>query len=370
MKITFPHMGNVYMAAKGLMDYLEIDVIVPPLCSSETLEIGTKYSPELACLPLKINLGNYIQSIERGADTIMLTGSCGPCRFGYYGIVQQKILEDLGYDVDIIIFDPPRGNIMQLIRRANKIFGGKKIKKIVQGFKKAYEIICRADYLDKLSFEVRPREKVAGQTDRIYMDYRRRVMNAVGPDDILKEIDHAVNKLLLIDTDYSREMVRIGIVGEIYTIIEPFVNLFIEQKLGNLGVEVNRSMSISSWINNTFSRFIGVEKEQEINDAAKPYLDLCIGGHARQCIGNTVLYSQQGYDGVIQILPFTCMPEIVAQSILPTVERDCNIPIMSLVVDELTGEAGYMTRLEAFVDLIRRRKERRELEDGRAVSWS
>ncbi|HHT66195.1 MAG TPA: CoA protein activase, partial [Clostridiales bacterium] len=82
------------------------------------------------------------------------------------------------------------------------------------------------------------------------------------------------------------------------------------------------------------------------------YLDLCIGGHAWETVASTVHYVDAGLDGVIQVLPFGCMPEIVAESILPSISRDLNFPIMTLTMDELTGEAGYMTRLEAFVDLL------------------
>ena len=51
-------------------------------------------------------------------------------------------------------------------------------------------------------------------------------------------------------------------------------------------------------------------------------------------------------DGIVHILPFTCMPEIVAQSILPLVSRDYQLPILTMVVDEHTGIAGVRTRLE------------------------
>ena len=61
-------------------------------------------------------------------------------------------------------------------------------------------------------------------------------------------------------------------------------------------------------------------------------------------------------DGAIQIFPMGCMPEIVAKSILPTVSREKNLPVLTLVVDEMTGEAGYMTRIEAFTDLLERRR--------------
>ena len=75
-----------------------------------------------------------------------------------------------------------------------------------------------------------------------------------------------------------------------------------------------------------------------------------------ETIASTVHYADTGLDGIIQILPFGCMPEIVAESILPAISRERGFPVMTLTVDELTGEAGYMTRLEAFVDLLSQKK--------------
>jgi len=52
------------------------------------------------------------------------------------------------------------------------------------------------------------------------------------------------------------------------------------------------------------------------------------------------------------------MHEIVSKSILPTISKDLDFPVMSLVVDDMTGEAGYITRIEAFIDLLERRREK------------
>jgi len=73
MKITFPHLGNVYIAGKAFLEELGHEVITPPVCSKRTMELGSKYSPEMMCLPFKIFIGNYIESIEKGADTILIT---------------------------------------------------------------------------------------------------------------------------------------------------------------------------------------------------------------------------------------------------------------------------------------------------------
>ena len=56
------------------------------------------------------------------------------------------------------------------------------------------------------------------------------------------------------------------------------------------------------------------------------------------------------------------MPEIMSQNIFPSMREDCDIPILALIMDEQTGKAGYVTRIEAFVDLMRRRK--RKLQAG------
>lgn len=358
MRVTFPHMGGAYVAVKGFLEDLGVDVIIPPQCNKRTLEIGTKFSPESACLPLKVNIGNYVQSIEMGADTVIITGSCGPCRFGYYGVIEKEILKDMGYDVDIIVFDPPGENIKNFISRVSSATNHRPPGKVVSALYRGYMVARELDIMDKMVFYLRPREAKHGQVKDIYNKYLKNVENAHGTRSIMRVIKETEDMLEDVEIRAGVNPLRIGIIGEIYTVIEPFVNLYVEEKLGDLGVEVDRSMTISQWVKtNIFGKLIGFNNEKILDKAAEPYLKTMIGGHARQCLGNAVLYSRQGYDGVIQLLPFSCMPEIVASSILPTLSRNENISYMTLVLDELTGESGYLTRLEAFVDMLDRRRE-------------
>ena len=78
MLVTFPHMGNAYIAMKSVLEDLGVEVLVPPPCTKRTLELGTKHAPELACLPLKLNIGNYIEALEMGAEVIVMAGGVGP----------------------------------------------------------------------------------------------------------------------------------------------------------------------------------------------------------------------------------------------------------------------------------------------------
>jgi predicted nucleotide-binding protein (sugar kinase/HSP70/actin superfamily) len=115
-----------------------------------------------------------------------------------------------------------------------------------------------------------------------------------------------------------------------------------------MGVEVDRKVTVSNWIiEHILKKGLHLPRDMAYAEAAKPWLGTMIGGHAQETLGHTVLYSRNRYDGVIQIFPFSCMPEIVAESILPAVERELGIPVLTLIIDEMTGEAGYLTRVEA-----------------------
>lgn len=361
MKVTFPHMGNLYVIIKVLLDELGVEYEIPPFNNREALEIGTKYAPELACLPLKINLGNFMQAAGQGADTVLIAGGCGPCRFGYYCEMHREILKDAGCKMEVMPLEPPGGNMMELLKRARTIAEGASLLKILGAIKKAVRVANKVDNLDRLAFKIRPREAIKGKTDTIYREFQRGILRTCGTENIIDMIDRTMDRLSGIRINTGIKPLKVGIVGEIYTVIDPFANLFIEEKLGGMGVEVHRSLMLGEWIDeHIIKKLLPFRHAGECEEAARPFLYCMIGGHARETIGNTVLYAKNGYDGVIQLLPLSCMPEIVAESILPAVERKYGIPVLTLIIDEMTGEAGYLTRLEAFVDLLNRRREQKQ----------
>ena len=60
------------------------------------------------------------------------------------------------------------------------------------------------------------------------------------------------------------------------------------------------------------------------------------------------------YDGLVHLAPFTCMPEIIAQNIMPSTKE--TIPVLTILCDEQLAKPGMLTRLEAFVDLLERKR--------------
>lgn len=371
MKMTFPHLGNTYICVKSMLDDLGIECIIPPFNNKKALELGTKYVPEMACLPLKINIGNYIQAYEMGADTILMAGGCGPCRFGYYCEMHREVLRDAGYNMEIITLELTNGGVKELVNKVRRLTYTTKLLKIPSVVMQTVRTAKRVDELELLTFKLRAREQTKGSVDEIYRSFRENALSAIGYKGITVLLDETEKKLHAIKLNQDAKPLKVGIVGEIYTGIEQFASFNIQEKLGTMGVEVDRKVTVSNWIiEHILKKGFHLPRDRAYAEAAKPWLGTMIGGHAQETVGNTVLYAQNGYDGVIQIFPFSCMPEIVAESILPSIENELGIPVLNLIIDEMTGEAGYMTRIEAFVDMLEKRRESGKSEGGWALSWN
>ena len=96
-----------------------------------------------------------------------------------------------------------------------------------------------------------------------------------------------------------------------------------------------------------------INERTKIHKAALPHLKRDIGGDGWESVEGKVLHAT-GYDGLIHFAPFTCMPEIVAQNIMPSTKE--NIPVLTILCDEQIAKPSMLTRLEAFVDLLEHRR--------------
>jgi predicted nucleotide-binding protein (sugar kinase/HSP70/actin superfamily) len=362
VRLTFPHMGTLHIPLRALFRGLGCDVVVPPLTSKRTLEIGVKHCPEFACLPLKISVGNLSEALDLGADTVIMAGGVGPCRFGFYGELQREILRDIGYDFRMVIIDPPQGRVKHILKSLKSLFPAVRLSRALHALRLAWSKIVAIDRLESLANASRALERERGAVSAA-LDRALGAVDAAETVGSVWEACEAGVTLIdsLVDADKaeyaSDSLVRVAVVGEIYVVLEPFANHHVERKLGELGVIVERPLSISHWLKlNVLLDFFNMSGGFRPGELAKPYLGYTVGGHGRETVADAVKYAKQGFDGVIQVAPFTCMPEIVAESVLHRVSRDLGIASMSLVVDEQTGEAGVVTRLEAFVDMIRRRR--------------
>lgn len=359
MKITFPHMGYTDVVLKTILEKLGQEVIVPSPTSRRTLNLGVRHSPELACLPFKVNLGNFIEGLEQGADTLLTVADNGQgaCRLGFYARVQEVILKELGYNFRMLTFSTHAGN--EFVEDLADLSQGKSRKEIISAFWLGWRKMRLCEGAEKRSHRIRPYEVKRGETTRACQQAIKMIDKSKNIFQLREAWREGLTLFRNIEQDQSRRPLRIAITGEIYVLWEPFVNLNIETKLGEMGVEVVRCLWLSeSMLHRVHLDFWNWRSKSRALKAAEPYLGYNVGAECNVSVGNAIICKRRGYDGLIHLMPFTCMPEIVAQSILPKVSRDHHMPVLTFILDEHSGEAGMVTRLEAFVDLLSRRREK------------
>ena len=354
MRIGIPHMGNLYIPLRALFERLDVDYVIPPLTNQRTLSLGVKYSPEGLCVPFKLTLGNLIEIAEMGVDILIMPGGYGTCRLGYYAKTQEQILRDLGYRVEMVQLGVSEQKLLGLLKIIKRLANDAPWPKIISAFRFGLRKLNTIDGIERLVQKVRAVEMEKGTANRIY----KKALDAIDKADNYRtlkkvQVDY-IDQLNCVVRDPETRPLIVGITGEFYVLLEPFSNFDVESELGKLGVEVRRTTFTSEWTK--FSMFLnplGVNEKDRIHQAALPYLKRDIGGDGWESIGEKVLHSNE-YDGIVHLAPFTCMPEIIAQNIMPTTRE--NIPVLTILCDEQITKTGVMTRLEAFVDLLERRR--------------
>ncbi len=357
--VAFPHMGNIYIPVSAMLKTMGAEVLLPPENNSETLTIGTRHSIETVCLPYKLNLGNYIQALESGANVLLMFQAPGSCRLGNYATMAEAKLKELGYEFEMVVFDMYKGKLKEVAKKFSYATGSTNILKTLRGIRIALAKINALDEVENKLLYLRPREYQKGSAENVYNYAKKEIHKA----DTIKELKAALKNINKkydeVSHDSKKDILKVYLTGEFFVQLDPFTNMEIERELGKLGVEVERQIMFSHWSNNTLMpRFLQKEESHRDRSArmAKKYIKRAIGGECLESVGDVIYAADKNIAGVIHVGPFNCNPEIVTQCILPNVSKLEDIPVISFSMDEMTGKAGLVTRLEAFVDLINRRR--------------
>ncbi len=356
MKVSFPHMGCV-TGYKRLFEKLGHEVVMPKRPTQSTMELGVKYSPEFICIPFKVMTGTYIECAEAGAEIIVSSGGCGPCRAGMYPDVHQKILSELGYKTKVIVFDSPFKDFKKFWGIIREITNNQPLFKVAKYGLFCFKLICAMDKLEKQRNILRAYEKNQGDFNYAWNKIVKMFEKCENSRDVKKAYKKAQE---MFDKIPKREVaekdkIRVGIVGEIYVVMESAVNKNVEEHLNALGIEVENVQYISDWIkHNVVPEWISLfPKSHRVDRLSNHISPLNCGGHEKENMGWVYDFKKRGFDGVVHLMPFACLPELVNLGKFPAISKELDLPILSLSLDEQMGEAHVKTRLEAFSDLIK-----------------
>ncbi|RJQ05466.1 MAG: hypothetical protein C4551_09505 [Bacillota bacterium] len=139
--------------------------------------------------------------------------------------------------------------------------------------------------------------------------------------------------------------VRVGVIGHSYNIFDAGVSLGLMEKLSRLECHLVTSEMLT-------------EEEVQAESSRLPKEIFWSAG--RRVLASATKFRREGLvDGVVHVVSFGCGPDSMVGEIAEReTRRYSDIPYLAVTIDEHTAEAGLVTRLEAFVDMLERRRRR------------
>lgn len=375
-KLCYPQLANYdipirYFVTRGL----HLDYLSPPPSTKRTVELGAKYSPDFVCAPFKCHMGNYIEALEQGANVLVQTG--GTCRLGYYGELHEQILRDMGYDFEMFNITLFRyRNIFDLIKGMQQLAPDANMLQILKPLPAVAKMIVSLDRVDDFMRQNMGFEREAGAFEREHKKFLGRLRRAKGLRDVRRAYRETMDAMENIPLDKPENPLRVGVVGEYFTIMDPASNHEVEKKIAMMGAEVHRWMNLSNsvllcpdqgplkkfrgYLRYDLNRFpssiwVDIQKKQ-----SSRYTKFDMGSSSVSTIALAEHYAKQGFDGLIHVKSFGCTPEMDAIPVLHNISADYHIPVLFLNYDTQTSDTGIETRVEAFYDMIAMRKEVRQ----------
>lgn len=348
--ISFPHLGNYYIPIKYVIKKLtKCNIIVPSKNNKKTIEIGSKYSPSDICMPFKYNLGNYIEALESGANILIQAG--GGCRYGYYAELQEQILKDLGYNFEFInLIQDNHISLKKLYQISKKINPKLNIITYIYYLIQGILIIITMDKLDKYFRENIGYEQEKGTFEKVQKQY----LNSLNKENlsILKIIKTFIkyNKKYKNILQKNTKRSTILLIGELYSLMDSESSNNIEINLAKQGFKIIR------YTNLTYLLIIKRFMRKILLIKGKKYIKYTLGADGTESVVHAYEHSKQGIDGIIHIKSFGCVPEINAMPILNKISEEYNVPILYLSFDGENNNSNIDTKIEAFTDMIKAKK--------------
>ncbi|MFZ2957643.1 MAG: acyl-CoA dehydratase activase [Candidatus Ozemobacteraceae bacterium] len=379
--LYIPKMAEGSAALAASFEAVGCKALVMDTYTNEGLEFGKSQTSGKECFPCTVTTGDMFNLIHKLRDqkahledeiAFFMPETEGPCRFGQYNRLHRILLDKFGMD-NIPILSPSSEDSY----RCNGFFTAEQADAFRQI---AWQAIVSSDYLEKALWRVRPFEKNAGDTDRVFARAMHNLLGAIkrgGGLPLGKALKRAASEFSAIERRTQKRPL-IGIVGEIYVRTHKESNQELVRTLEQMGCETYTS-SVGEWIEYTTHTGFSdaLEKARQLRtlpawaDTAKfwmtgkfqravawmlgrPFASLLknrfdhstehlleevdgifsnhINGEAILSIGGAISFADGGFNGVVNALPFTCMPSTIATSILK-VQLRRKVPYLDMVYD-------------------------------------
>jgi predicted nucleotide-binding protein (sugar kinase/HSP70/actin superfamily) len=356
-RLLIPYIGPASEVGAAVFRSLGLNVEALPAPTAQSLRLGRRHTSGKECLPMPLTLGSLIQRLECAKNgerfVYLMSSTDGPCRFGVYNLLNNAVLERLGWRERVRIWSPKDTGYFDDMPEGAEIL--------------VFAGVIASDLLLQAKLDAHPVERMHGAVEKQYAYWRRKLvdhMGTVAREDLSMSAAlwqvfsgrlFGLRKLLsgagaeLASLCKPVKLPTVTLAGEIYVRAVEFSNDFLIEKLEARGLRVHLA-NMAEWLNYTsyirrqtpgrnhladnFSDFVQRRIESAAFSAiahhfgwaappataaalaaAGPYINAALQGEAVLTVGAPLYeWKHRQIDGVVNVGPLECMPTKIAEA--------------------------------------------------------
>jgi predicted nucleotide-binding protein (sugar kinase/HSP70/actin superfamily) len=304
----------------GFFGDLGIEVKLSGKTTKRLVSRGSALVVPETCLPVKIYIGHVLDLLDKGVDVIY-SPSIQSVAFKIYNCSKLRGLPDLVRNVvnkDFTLIEPTldksekKQGLYDYLYESVKPFGITNKKRIKQATKAGW--VTYNKYMELM---------------QLGLDYHTAMDVAIG-----KKADYQL--------DDEEKPISVAVCSHSYNVYDDYFSMKLVKKLQNFGAKVYVPDSVPRE-----DLLRGIDKLDAVLYWAN---ETEVSGVAGHFIDNDKI------DGLITMTAFGCGPDSLMIERITRKAKKHKKPVLNLTIDEHTGEAGFITRLEAFTDMLLRTK--------------
>ena len=327
IKVGIPralHFYRYYPFWKKLLEELDAQLVLSPPTNKKIVEEGVTHGFGELCIPVKIYYGHVLKLVRENPDLD-------------YIFVPRYVAE-----VKEAYFCPKFLSLPDIIKILPGVPKLLNFEVNVKEFPIATSVIELGKELGRTQNQSLDAYREA---QKYFDEYHKFLRDGASVNHALRLVER--NRPFTFPKKKQKGDLKFLLLGHGYNIFDTFINLDFQKKLQDQGAEV---FTIENMPESVFKKPVIVNKrlrnywrhEEEIMQSIRYFLTKGRGE----------------IDGVVFLISFACGPDSLISELIMRDMKVVGLPFLEIIMDEHSGEAGLLTRVESFVEMVRRKKKK------------
>ena len=331
------HFYRYFPFWKKLLEELNVEIVLSPPTNKKIVEEGVTHGFGELCIPVKIYYGHVLRLLRDHPDL-------------YYIFVPRYVAE-----VKEAYFCPKFLSLPDVIKILPEVPKILNFEINVKEFPIATSAIELGKELGRTQNQALNAYREA---QKYFNEYHQFLRDGAPVNHALRLVEG--NRPFTLPKKKHTGDIKFLLLGHAYNIFDTFINLDFQKKLRDQGVEV---LTIENLPESLFKEPVIINPK---GGGLRNYWK-----HEEEILAAIRYFLKEGrneIDGVVFLISFACGPDSLISELIKHDMKIVKLPFLEIIMDEHSGSAGLLTRIESFVEMVRRKKKKLALDSKKTTA--